>query len=105
VLYPVLSDYDIRYYIFELLKARNWTSKVIISVASVVLFVVQLFHFFTSFSWYTCLILRTFVINVKLNSHCFSCMLLRLEVLQVALGLRLISMLWFIYFFQYNLWI
>jgi len=23
VLYPVLSDYDIRYYIFELLKARN----------------------------------------------------------------------------------
>ena len=23
VLYPTLSDYDIRYYIFELLKARN----------------------------------------------------------------------------------
>ena len=86
VLYPTLSDYDIRYYIFELLKARNWTSKVLISVSSVVLFVVQLFHFLTSFSWYTCLILITFAINVKLNSLCFSCTSLRLEVLRVVLG-------------------
>jgi hypothetical protein len=31
VLYPTLSDYDIRYYIFELLKARIWTVKVVTS--------------------------------------------------------------------------
>jgi len=31
VLYPALSDYDIRYYIFELLKARIWILDLIIS--------------------------------------------------------------------------
>jgi casein kinase II subunit alpha len=63
VLYPSLSDYDIRYYIFELLKARVWTSKLIISVTCAILFMVQLFviSFLTSFHVH-CLILRSKII-------------------------------------------